>query len=350
MTENAPTKYSARSGDQPAQPTNSFEPFARAEIEQSIAARFEKIAARFPEQLAVKTPVDSWTYTELNRRANRIAREIVDRFGPQSEPVCVLMEQGATLLAGILGVLKAGKFYVPLDATHPPARNRQVVAATEARLVVTDEANAGLASGLMPNGVLNVDQLAALVRAEPLGLPISPDSHAYIFFTSGTTGQPKGVMDNQRNVLHNVMRYTNQLHFCAADRLTLIQAASFSGAVSNVFGALLNGAAVFPFDPRRDGFARLAAWIREERLTIYHSVPMIFRNVVAVGGMFPSVRVIRLEGDAAAPADVELFCQHFGDHCRLVNGLGTTETASCGSSFCASRLHSKARYYRSAIR
>ncbi|MST95141.1 MAG: amino acid adenylation domain-containing protein, partial [Pedosphaera sp.] len=325
--------------DEQLRPGNPFVPFAREELEQSLAARFEKTVARFPERLAVKSGATAWTYRELNRRANRIAHAILERLGKRSEPVCLMMEQGAPLLAAILGVLKAGKFYVPLDATHPVARLRQMVASAEARLVVTDTANLRLASELATNGALNVDDLIAadLAADENPGLDIAPDALAYIFFTSGTTGQPKGVMDNQRNVLHNVLRYTNQLHLAAEDRLTLVQSASFSGAVSNVFGALLNGAAVFPFDLRREGFARLAELLREEQITIYHSVPMIFRNVVAVGGTFPSVRVVRLEGDAAAPADAELFREHFAADCLLVNGLGATETGIVRQFFLGQR-------------
>jgi acyl-coenzyme A synthetase/AMP-(fatty) acid ligase/thioesterase domain-containing protein/acyl carrier protein len=160
--------------------------------------------------------------------------------------------------------------------------------------------------------------------------PPRADDLAYIYYTSGTTGRPKGVVDTHRNVLHNVMRYTNGLYLCPDDRLTLLQAPMFSGAVSNVFGALLNGAALFPYDVARAGVAGIGPWLLENEITIYHSVPVLFRQFlrsVDANQKFPSVRVVRLEGDHASPADVELFRRHFADDAVLVHGLGATE---CG--------------------
>src|SRR4029453_19252686 len=106
---------------------------------------------------------------------------------------------------------------------------------------------------------------------EAPGLVISPDAGAYIFYTSGSTGRPKGVLDTHRSVLHNVMRYTNTLHLAADARLPLLQGPAFSGAVSSLFGALLNGAASFPFDVGREGADAIAPWLRARGITIYQS-------------------------------------------------------------------------------
>ena len=155
----------------------------------------------------------------------------------------------------------------------------------------------------------------------------APDQLAYLFYTSGLTGKPKGVVDSHRNVLHNIMRYTNSLHICASDRLTLLQSCSFSGSVSSLFCALLNGATSFPFSLQHEGPDRMASWLSQEGITIYHSVPSIFRLLATGRCHYPSVRIIRLEGDQASPKDVEFFRTGFPDTCILVNGLGATE---CG--------------------
>jgi thioesterase domain-containing protein len=150
-----------------------------------------------------------------------------------------------------------------------------------------------------------------------------------VFFTSGSTGTPKGVFDSHRNVLHNVRRYTNALAISADDRLTLLQSCAFSGSVSSLFGALLNGATIFPFDFARQGPVELGRLLQREQLTIYHSVPSIFRSFLTGSIHLPRVRVIRLEGDRATSLDAELYRRHFGPHCVLANGLGTTETGLC---------------------
>ena len=98
-----------------------FEPFERSAVEQSIPARFGQIATRWPARLAVKFGPESWTYAELNAAADRVASGVRDALGRSPEPVAVLVGQGPSLLGAILGILKAGHFYVPLDTSHPAA-------------------------------------------------------------------------------------------------------------------------------------------------------------------------------------------------------------------------------------
>jgi amino acid adenylation domain-containing protein len=309
-------------------PPKSFVRFERTELERSIPDRFERQVTQHPSHTAVKTKGHAWTYAQLNDVANRIARAILERCGEASEPVALLMEQDAPLVAAILGALKANKIYVALDPANPRARIHGMLEDSQAALVVTDRVNHSLAMRLAgaSRQVLSLDDLSAPGSADDLRLPIGPDALAYIFYTSGSTGQPKGVVDTHRNVLHNILRYTNSLYISADDRLTLVQSCSFSGSVSSLFCALLNGACSHPFDLHVESPDELAAHLRRDQITIYHSVPAIFRSFLREDRSFPSVRVVRLEGDQAARVDVELFRKHFGPRCMLVNGLGATET------------------------
>ena len=317
-------------------PVNRFTPFPRDAIEQSIPARFAQQVARAPDCLAVKSGGDEVSYSALDRSANRIANAILAASGQVSEPVVLLIEQGALLVAGILGTLKAGKIYVPLDPSFPSAHLASQIADAGARFILTTgqsrEAAQSLLRELQPGQtqqrlqVLEIDAIAANAATHDPQVSITPDAGAYIFYTSGSTGRPKGVLDSHRNVLHNIMRYTNTLRICAEDRLTLLQGPSFSGAVSSLFGALLNGAAVFPFDVPRGGADRIGAWLQRERITIYHSVPALFRRV-AESLSLSALRIVRLEGDQAAPRDIELFKARCPRGALLVNGLGATE---CG--------------------
>jgi amino acid adenylation domain-containing protein len=308
-------------------PTNPFAPFDRADLEGAIGARFERQVDRAPARLAVKMGAEAQSYRALDSAANRVAHVLLDRLGPDNEPVVLLLAQSPGQIAGVLGALKAGKIYVPLDPTHPPARLSEAIADSDARLVLTAAAHVDLARRVAPGrSVVAIEDGGAAPDRRP-GLTVSPEAGAYIFYTSGSTGRPKGVLDTHRNVLHNVMRYTNTLHLGPDDRLTLLQGPAFSGAVSSLFGALLNGAASFPFDVPREGANRIAAWLREEAITIYHSVPALFREVVAHGARLPALRIVRLEGDQASVRDLEAFQRHFAADCVLVNGLGATE---CG--------------------
>lgn len=306
-----------------------FEEFQRSAIEIGIAECFRRRVVRHPDRLAVKTSAASLSYRELDLQANRVAQALLASRGDRAEPVAIVVEQGPALIAAILGVLKAGKFYVPLEAGQPRDRFAHMLDDSSAKVAIASASMvAAVRNMARPDvAILVAEQLgeASSAAADPR-IDIAADAHAYIYYTTGSTGQPKGVLDSHRNVLHNVMRYTNGLRIAGSDRLTLLQSPSFSGAVSSMFAALLNGAALFPFDVRGSSAQQLADYVALERITIYHSVPSIFRSFLHGERRFPSVRVIRLEGDQSTALDVELFRRHFSADCVLANGLGTTET------------------------
>ena len=324
---------STRAIDAPA----GFVPFDLSDTAQSITSRFEKVARTWPDRLAVQSGGMSWTYAELDEAASRIAFDIRRAAPTAPQPVALLLGQGPRLLASILGILKAGHFYVPLDATHPRPAIARILQDCGARLIVTDSARHPVAAdvsassaGPVHPAIVNADLARGHFKGIVSSVRVKPDALACIYYTSGTTGRPKGVMDTHRNVLHNVMRYTNGLGINPDDRLSLLQSPTFSGVMSSQFGALLNGAAVFPYDIQAEGLARIASWLLEERITIYHSVPAIFRHMLrAASGpqQFPDIRVVRLEGDGASLTDVALFNEHFPKTSVLAHGLGATE---CG--------------------
>jgi len=305
-------------------PSGNFVEFRKEEIEQSIPSRFEQMVRRYPDRIAVKTKHDQLTYCELNKAANRVARAIIAQRGGEKEPVALLLEQGSSLVAGILGVLKAAKLYVSLDASHPCVRNRYIFEDSQAGLIVTDSKGLPLAAEIGGNEceLLNLDELDLRFGDENPGLPLSPHTLAYIQYTSGSTGQPKGVLQNHRNVLHSVMTYTNGLHISADDRFS---------PVRNWFIALLNGAAACLFDVKKIGLAALAHWLIQEEITMFFSIPSVFRHFIeslTVPEKFPTLRLIHLEGEAVTKRDVDLCKQHFSPDCILVNRLAATETGS----------------------
>lgn len=296
----------------------------------TLLSAFHEQVLRNGHRTALLTPERSWTYAELDRWADGIAAAILERIGRAPSQVALLFDQGAPNVAATLGILKSGNCYVPLDVTHAPARSKDLYDFAQAALLLTDEEHGPLADTIAgtTGQVLRVDRIASENSLQPLS--ISENDHAYIFFTSGTTGKPKGVVDSHRNVLHNIYRYTSALSITAEDRLTMIQSPTFSGTVSSLFCALLNGATLLPFDVRKHGFAALGQWLIEAQATIYHSVPSIYRGVLEAAPDQRSIRVVRLEGDGATRKDLELFGRSFSPEAVLAHGLGATETGlSC---------------------
>src|SRR6185369_15257159 len=171
-------------------PTGTFVEFSNEEVDQSIPARFEKTVQRYPDRLAVKMGDCALTYDELNKAANRIARAIVDYRGSQPEPVVVLLEQGVPAIAAILGALKAGKFYVPVNPSFPNARITSIVENSEAKLLLTNQRNIREIGEVTGNTLqlLNIETIGANVLNKNLCLSLSPDDLASIIYTSGSTG------------------------------------------------------------------------------------------------------------------------------------------------------------------
>ena len=122
-------------------PTNPFIKFEKEEIEQSIPERFEKQVVMYPDRLAVKDQNSQLTYDQLNQTANRVARAILAQRGEAEEPIALLLEHGVPAVVGILGVLKAGKIYAPLDPSYPRARLAYILEDSQAGLIVTNNQN-----------------------------------------------------------------------------------------------------------------------------------------------------------------------------------------------------------------
>jgi amino acid adenylation domain-containing protein len=319
-------------------PTGAFIEFEQEEVERSIPERFEQMVRRYPDRIAIKTTTHALNYDELNKRANRLARAILARRGEAKEAIALLIEDRSSMLAAILGVLKAGKFYVPVDPSYPGPRIAFVLNDSNAGLILSDNDNIALVDelGERRSDGLNIDKLASTFTNDNVGLSIAPETIAYIIYTSGSTGQPKGVVQNHRNVLHKIMAATNDFHISVDDRLSLLYSCSFSASVLPIFAALLNGAAVCPFDVQRVGPAGVAHWLRREAVSGYFSVPTLFRYFVEVlteEEEVSSIRFVYLSGESVTRRDVELFRKHFPVHCILVHTLAIGETGTARQCF-----------------
>jgi amino acid adenylation domain-containing protein len=306
-------------------PTGRFVPFTMEAIEQSIPARFEQQVRRHANRLAVKTRDQALTYAELNEAANRLAHAILARRGEGQEPIALLFAKGVPLIVAILGVLKAGKIYMPVDPSLPRGRMTYMLDESQTGLIVADNETFSLTDGLDQNGqqLINMDELSSGLSTEDPDLSLSSDALAYLVYTSGSTGQPKGVVDNHRNVLHVSMTQTNEFHICAHDRLTYLGSRG-----GDIYRALLNGAALYPVDIKQEGLAHLAHWLIQEEITIYNSVVSAFRHLcdtLTGDEQFPKLRLLKLIGEPVYGGDVELYKKFFSPDCIFVNSLGTAE-------------------------
>jgi amino acid adenylation domain-containing protein len=311
------------SGKNTVAPVCPFIAFPKEAIEQSIGSRFREQAARYPDNIAVRTKKEQWTYTQLEELSNRIANAVLTLRGNGEERIALFFHHGASMIAAILGVLKAGKTYVPLDPAHPLSRIERLIADSAAAAVLSDIDDFSTTQA-------QVIKFFENERFDANPPPaVSPDAIAYILYTSGSTGEPKGVAQTHRNVLAQVRNYSNNLHLHADDRLTFVSSYGVDAAVQDIFGALLNGAAVYPVSVREHGIETLIDCLVEQEITVFHSAPTIFRHLAnALTGMerLEKIRLVVLGGEAVYRGDVDFFRAHFSPDCLLVNGYGLTES------------------------
>jgi amino acid adenylation domain-containing protein len=314
-------------------------PFPKGEIEGSIPERFRRVARAHPNRPAVREASRVVTYAELEGRADAAAAGLASRLAASkpTAPVALFARAGSPLFAGMLGTLSAGRFYVPLDPGLPDARISPILLDLEAAAVVAETSSLERARALAPHGVavlaleeLLVTPTGASDSVTPSNAlpPVSAGDLAYVLFTSGSTGRPKGVMQSHRNVLHNVWKLAQGLSLGPEDRITLLSSPSFGASVSDIYGALLTGASVCPFDLSGDGLRRLPEFLEREAITVYHSVPSVFRSLsTTLDGRadLSKLRVVKLGGEAVLTSDFDLYRRRLPRSCVFHVGLGSTE-------------------------
>lgn len=325
-------------GGPAATPEALLVPIAPDRLERPVFAVFADQATRAPCTPAVLGPGAATTYGDLLGQALRIAGAIDGRTaarGEGPEPVAVAIPASAGCLAVLLGALAAGRPYVPIDPSFPAARNELILGHAGVRLVLTDRATAAGRPELMAVAtaagatVLAIDDLAPPPAGwSPRG---GPDDAAYVLYTSGSTGRPKGVWQTQRGLLHDVFQYQDVIGISAADRLTWLYSPAVNGAIRDMYGALLAGAAIIPVDLRTEGVAAAGRRFAATRPTIFHAMPTVLR-VLADGGAGPAalggIRVAYLAGERILAADLARVFADAPADARIYVGIGSTENAT----------------------
>ena len=342
-------------------PVNSFEPFSEKDLDLSIINKFRNIALQYPQRIAIKTNEEVITYSDLDALSNNIAKQLNIKSN-HNEPFAVglLFGHELNMIYSILAVLKTGNYYVPLDNEYPFDRLCYILNDAEIKCILTNRQYYSKALEICKitakdTLIINIDEENISSLFDNSKITISKKSLAYILYTSGSTGTPKGVMQTHEYVMHLTYSFTNSLHIAKEDCFTLIPSFNFSASVMDLFGVLLNGASLYLVDIKKGGITDLLKGMKRFNITVYHSVPTVFRavceelnahNVSHVADMKPtncsiqsvsynlkSLRLIYLAGEPLLKNDFESYKKHFHDNVILVNGLGCTEFNICRQYF-----------------
>ncbi len=298
---------------------------ARAYPDGPVHALFEAQARRTPDAVAVSRGDERLTYAELDRRAGRLAGSLRRRgVGPEST-VAVLLEPSPELLVALLGTWKAGGAFVPLDLSHPAERLRHVLDAVGARVLVAGEP---LPDGLEGSGAVVLRPGCA--EGEPAEAPPSvvPESAAYVVFTSGSTGAPRGVLVSHRALGNTFRTALETFRPGAGEVAPSLASPAFDIWLFEVLVPLLSGGAVrlLPRDTVLDPAALLGEL---ERADAFHAVPGLMRHVVReAAGSRTFGRVSRVYvGGEAVPAELLAEMRDVFPSASIHVLYGPTETA-----------------------
>jgi amino acid adenylation domain-containing protein len=299
---------------------------------ESLVAAFERIAGTFPSRTAVGSDVWEPTYRELNETANRLAHQLIANGVVSEDRVAILMSHDAPLVAAVLGTLKAGSIVVALDPSDPVSRLKMLLEDARPSIIVTDVPNQTLADKFLRTGcrVLEFEPGTPMGLTENPSIAIPPHQTAFLTYTSGTTGFPKGVMKSHRQLRRAAAVNSEAMQSTETDRIPLFASISTGQGATGLW-SLLSGAMLWPFSLKTRGVTGLADWIIDRGLTVYFSSSSLFRSLIKTIDdrlVFSNVRAVRLSGEAATADDFRSFRKHFPPTSVFIHMFSSSETSN----------------------
>lgn len=293
---------------------------------------FEEQVEKHPDRIAVRWRSKELTYRELNAHANRLARLLNKRGVTHGAVVGLLAERSPEMIIGILGIVKAGAAYVPIDPTYPMERIQFMLEDSQVSLLLR-QPQLCLPSSYQGTVVTLAEPEWANEEETNLPLMNRPDDMIYVIYTSGSTGKPKGSISRHYNVVRTIVN-AGYGEITEKDALLQLSNYAFDGSVFDIFGALLHGAklVLVPKDVLLD-LNRLTSMLYEEQITICLMPTALFNTVVDYDASSLShLRKLFFGGEKASLKHVQKALAVLGEG-RLVNAYGPTEATVLATTY-----------------
>ena len=312
----------------------------------TVCDQITKLTNQAPNKIAIRQGDRQLSYKMLEISSNQVANTLATNISEQKN-VVTLLENSIELVQAMIGIMKAGCVFVPIDPSYPEGRVKMMMKKVEAFWVVTtsrhlDKLQSLLASESQQLHVILMDEEAPTTVAGKIK-PYSPwaakqeanswamNSYSYIYFTSGSTGKPKAILGKHRSLKHFIDWEIKEFQIdqnCVGSQLT---SASFDPFLRDVFVPLCAGGTLCI--PEDRGILllpqRLKEWLNNGNITLVHIVPTLFRALmeeVENAACFPSLQYVLLAGELLRGRDVKKFLDLFQNRIQLINLYGPTET------------------------
>ncbi|MFF8457066.1 amino acid adenylation domain-containing protein, partial [Streptomyces albidoflavus] len=340
--------------DAPARPVSAVPMLAEGERERvvrewagtegvapwpgTLHSQVAERAAEQPDAVAVVCGENALTYGELDRSANQLAHHLISLGAGPGHLVGLSVERSTDMAVGLLGIMKTGAAYLPLDPAYPADRLTYMLEDSGARLLITHHHTQPAPADIQ---VIGLDAERETLTQQPTTAPrttVTPDDLAYVIYTSGSTGRPKGVAIEHHTVLHLLANSQPLYGFGPQDVWTVFHSYAFDFSVWELWGALTTGAraVIVPHDTARNPEA-MWRLLKQEKVTLLSQTPSMFRELVGHGpgtdGLnadvqgLPDLRWIVFGGEALEPKHVQpWFDRYPAASTQLINMYGITET------------------------
>lgn len=300
-------------------------------MDETIYQRFREVVARDPGALAIRRGSQSCSYGELDRRAQGVARSLGLRADAGQPVVAVLVGTDPVVeISAIIGVIAAGGVVVPIDAREPIRHLSRIVEQSRPSAVLAGRALLSLAAEVA-RGVVVREISGDAASETPVMAHVSTDAPAYICYTSGTTGEPKGVVATHRKTVTQARAGAETLGHGPDDRHTLLHSLAAGAGRGTLWRALLSGGSLLPRRVSDEGVAGMRDWLESEGATVLFCSPTLYRTFIAdlaPMDLLRTVRVLRLVGERVLPEDFASFKRHFARGARFVNAYSLTEAGN----------------------
>lgn len=298
----------------------------------SVVDLFESIAERQPDAPALTSFGTTLTYAALDELANGVAATVLRHHpagGPS--PVAFMLDNGWHPVAAILGVLKAGHIFVPMDSSMPGQRLRRTIEHSGAKLVLADRRSHDLAVRMLAGLDIAVEEMSLdPATGKKPKIEIEPSSPAYIYYTSGTTGDPKGVIHSHSNILKWTTVDAELLGLRRGARTAHFFRYGFAAARTGTFNTLLTGGHLHLYGFKRDGLTSIGTWLEQNEIEVAHMGPSLLRAYLATHSRvdLPKLRILLLSGETLRRHEVEKFWEYVGGKSTIVNRMASSEAGA----------------------
>lgn len=295
---------------------------------------FEEQVKKNPNKIAIYFENASSTYLELNSKANKIAHYLLYNGIKKSDVVAVYLIKSIDFVASILGVMKVGAAYLPIDASYPPARVEYMIKDSESKLIISESSIIKMIT--CPFGVpaILIDKTDDIINQpiNDLNLDINPKDYCYMIYTSGSTGEPKGIILNHLGRVNNFLDSNQRFAMTSYDKLLSVSSASFDLSAYEILGTLLAGATIIlPNDKLKMQPLHWIKLIEQYKITVWHSVPILAEllcqcAIIRTNASMKSLRIFIMGGDWI-PKELPLKIRNICEDCKMFSFGGACEAS-----------------------